>query len=347
MYYIVAVFVYLGLVSAQKTQGQVEWNVTQKVSSFGQNLTIFCAVDDCCAKFSGWVRWNYDGRYYEPLVIDLRSFKSPKYAGNLRKNGFTVVLKNLTGSDMNRNYSCTYGSIVGEMKLLVTEESFTTPMVTVTESTNITVTKSTNLTVTESTNLTVTESTNLKDTESTNLTTGIIIGIVLAACVLLILLVLRFRLLKRRDDGYRPTNIDSSTETHNTITLAIKLYSTTEFGYINEQLRELLAKGPKYRIPQPINWKKNFKLLMDAVEDYARKWVKRESDEPELDTLSEWNKAIRSCIQRRIQKLRCNMSTRVSNPFKNPDGVDALSSFHDKYVVVPADKASNNIVFIC
>ena len=41
------------------------------------------------------------------------------------------------------------------------------------------------------------------------------------------------------------------------------------------------------------------------------------------------------------------MSTRVTNPFKNPDVVDALSSLHDKYVVVPADKASNNIVFIC
>ena len=47
---------------------------------------------------------------------------------------------------------------------------------------------------------------------------------------------------------------------------------TGDLGIVtNEQLRELLAKGPKYRIPQPINWKKNFKLLMDAVENYARK----------------------------------------------------------------------------
>lgn len=86
---------------------------------------------------------------------------------------------------------------------------------------------------------------------------------------------------------------------------------------------------------------------MYAVEDYARKWVKLEPDEPELDTLSEWIKAIRSCIQRCIHKLRCNKSTRVSNPFKNPGVVNALSSLHDKCVVVPADKASNNIVFIC
>ena len=88
---------------------------------------------------------------------------------------------------------------------------------------------------------------------------------------------------------------------------------------------------------------------MDVVGDYARKWVKREPDELELDTLSEWIKfkAIRSCIQKRTQKLRCTISKGVSNPFKNPEVVDALSSLHDKYVVVPADKASNNIVFIC
>ena len=43
---------------------------------------------------------------------------------------------------------------------------------------------------------------------------------------------------------------------------------------------------------------------MDAVEDYVRKWVKREPYmpyEPELDTLSEWINAIRSCTQKRIQ----------------------------------------------
>ena len=64
----------------------------------------------------------------------------------------------------------------------------------------------------------------------------------------------------------------------------------------NLSLRSIFAKGPKYREPQSINWKYNFKPLMDAVEDYARKWIKREHD-TELDSLSEWIKAIRSQIQ--------------------------------------------------
>jgi hypothetical protein len=40
--------------------------------------------------------------------------------------------------------------------------------------------------------------------------------------------------------------------------------------------------------PQHINWKHNFKIIMDAVEDYARRWIKREVDQdPELESLSD------------------------------------------------------------
>ena len=41
----------------------------------------------------------------------------------------------------------------------------------------------------------------------------------------------------------------------------------------NDNIRKILTKGPKYREPQSINWKYNFKLLIDSVEDYARTWT--------------------------------------------------------------------------
>jgi hypothetical protein len=35
------------------------------------------------------------------------------------------------------------------------------------------------------------------------------------------------------------------------------------------------------------DWKHNFKIIMDAVEDYARRWIKREEyQDPELKSLS-------------------------------------------------------------
>jgi hypothetical protein len=69
-------------------------------------------------------------------------------------------------------------------------------------------------------------------------------------------------------------------------------------------LRKVISHGPKFREPQHINWKRNFKIIMDAVEDYARRWIKREVDQdPELESLSDWVRTIRSLVQGRIHKL--------------------------------------------
>ena len=46
----------------------------------------------------------------------------------------------------------------------------------------------------------------------------------------------------------------------------------------HESLRKVISHGPKLREPQHINQKHNFKIIMDAVEDYARRWIKREVD---------------------------------------------------------------------
>jgi len=41
------------------------------------------------------------------------------------------------------------------------------------------------------------------------------------------------------------------------------------------------------------------------------------------------------------------MSTNATSECKDHEVVGTLSIIHDKYVVVPADKAPNNIVLIC
>ena len=81
---------------------------------------------------------------------------------------------------------------------------------------------------------------------------------------------------------------------------------------------------------------------MDAVEDYARKWIKREQED--IDSLSEWLKAVRSLILKRMKVLSRSMSANATSVFKDPDVAKTLSTIHDKYVVVPADNAQNNTV---
>jgi hypothetical protein len=87
---------------------------------------------------------------------------------------------------------------------------------------------------------------------------------------------------------------------------------------------------------------------MDAVEDYTRRWIKREVDQdPELESLSDWVRKIRSLVQGRIRKLKNCVNSRPKSVFKDKEAVKRLSSLHDSYVIVPEYKASNNIVFVC
>ena len=56
---------------------------------------------------------------------------------------------------------------------------------------------------------------------------------------------------------------------------------------------------------------------MDSVEDYARRWIKREIDQdPELESLSEG----------RIHKLKNCVNSRPKSVFKDQEAVKCLSS---------------------
>ena len=73
---------------------------------------------------------------------------------------------------------------------------------------------------------------------------------------------------------------------------------------------------------------------------------KERRQDPELKSLSDWVRTIRSLVQSRIHKLKNCVNSQPKSVFKNQEAVKCLSSLHDKYVIVPADKASNNIVFV-
>ena len=113
----------------------------------------------------------------------------------------------------------------------------------------------------------------------------------------------------------------------------------------NRKLRDLLRKGPKFREPVSFTWPQNFSIIMDACEEYATRWAKKE--DVELDTLSEWIKSISRVLKRRIRRLKHSVSTKHSSILGNPDVARELSRLHDNFIIVPADKASNNFTFVC
>jgi hypothetical protein len=113
----------------------------------------------------------------------------------------------------------------------------------------------------------------------------------------------------------------------------------------NDKLKELLSRGPKFREPKSYSWAQNFKIIMDAVEEHARKWVRRESAEP--DSLSEWVKSIRTLVKNKIHILSKYTNTKHKPILSDPLVIECLKDIHEQFVVVPADKAPNNIIFIC
>ena len=113
----------------------------------------------------------------------------------------------------------------------------------------------------------------------------------------------------------------------------------------NFKLRDLIAKGPKYREPCKVDWDKNLSLLCEAVDQYALQWAKREI--VELSVLSSWKEMVKGQIEERISKLKLNFKQPTGKVLQNADVKACPSDLHSKYVFVPADKAQNNVIIIC
>ena len=74
---------------------------------------------------------------------------------------------------------------------------------------------------------------------------------------------------------------------------------TGDFGIIpNEDLKGILLKGPDYREQTSINWGYNIRLIFTAVEDYAKKWAKKESQEYEC--LQGWVQHVKQMVDLRL-----------------------------------------------
>ena len=113
----------------------------------------------------------------------------------------------------------------------------------------------------------------------------------------------------------------------------------------NSKLRDLIAKGLKYRELCKVDWDKNLSLLCEAVDQYALQWAKREI--VELSVLSSWKEMVKGQIEECISKLKQNFKQPTGKVLQNVDVRACLYDLHNKYVFVPADEAPNNIIIIC
>ena len=112
-----------------------------------------------------------------------------------------------------------------------------------------------------------------------------------------------------------------------------------------------MKKGPKYRLPKKINWDKNRDNIVQFLENYSDNWVKKEkktSGDRNLNTacLKNWRDEILRLVDGRILKGK-NKPRSTSSHYIKGVVKDCLDQLHEKYVMTPADKAQNNILFTC
>ena len=114
----------------------------------------------------------------------------------------------------------------------------------------------------------------------------------------------------------------------------------------NQKLRELFKKGPNYREKKAINWKKTVSLLKEDIKLFIKKWSDR-AGIPE-ECFSEWKITLFKSIQEKVKKLKRKIKFKpVKNVLKDPTCLKDLKELKDQFVLVPIDKAANNVGLIC
>ena len=113
----------------------------------------------------------------------------------------------------------------------------------------------------------------------------------------------------------------------------------------NAKLRELVVKGTNYKEPNRVNWKATETMFLESIDLYAKSWSKRE--QVELKYLSEWKDQLKELVADRMSNLKGHFESPKCKVLDQPDVKDTLHKLYANYVLVPADKAANNVIIVC
>ena len=113
----------------------------------------------------------------------------------------------------------------------------------------------------------------------------------------------------------------------------------------NARLRELVAKGPEYREPNRVNWKATETIFLESIDLYAKYSSKKE--QVDLKYLYELKDHLKELVTDHISNLKGHFKSPECKVLDQPDVKDTLHKLQTNYVLVPADKAANNVIIVC
>ena len=100
----------------------VKWTVRDTSPKLGQDLTLFCEVDNCFANETK--RWHGGPDDTLLMLNSGISTNQTKYNTAIEKNGFILTILNLTVKDLNVSYTCSCGFDL-DKHILYIEDVFT------------------------------------------------------------------------------------------------------------------------------------------------------------------------------------------------------------------------------
>ena len=114
----------------------------------------------------------------------------------------------------------------------------------------------------------------------------------------------------------------------------------------NEILHQLISKGPKYRETKQICFEEGREEIQTGIEQF----IQRISNDKGIhkNHFSEWINHVMSSVNEKIYTLKNKITCRsVKSIFSEHEVKNTMSSLKKDFVIVPIDKAANNVGFNC
>ena len=84
------------------------------------------------------------------------------------------------------------------------------------------------------------------------------------------------------------------------------------------------------------------KLCKETVSKYKDKWYRKEKMDVRI--LNEWEFKVNECVKKRIASF---INRRKGHVLRNKQHLRSLEELHSKYVLIPGEKAAQNVIMVC
>ena len=161
--------------------------------------------------------------------------------------------------------------------------------------------------------------------------------------------------IQHMTEGEISVTLNSESNSLFPCTCSESIFSDPHHGHIvtgdlriieNSKLRKLFSKGPNYRENKTVNYNKCLKEITTALDTCVSSMAGKY--QLEVKVFDNWKALVLGRVVDKIRKLKISRRPQQTKPvLKDENVIQYLKDLHSRYVIVPIDKAANNVSIIC